>query len=151
MDNIIVVIFKVLQRHYFAVHEPRNRGVIYQCPLCPQFFYRRRDVTAHSFEHYEGEIFECLVCNNKYKTKKELNNHEYTHNLAEFPCPYCEQVFQTKSGRGKHLKKHIDAAHLQANEIEGSNEIEKGASNEEQIVYEEFEMLEENEQDILVI
>jgi len=33
---------KVLQRHYFAVHEPKDRGVLYQCPDCPASFYRRR-------------------------------------------------------------------------------------------------------------
>lgn len=97
---------KNLKRHIDSVHEPKDRGIIYPCPDCDEKFYRRRDLTAHSFEHFQGRVHICLTCGNKYKTRKELTNHEYSHRLVEFPCPICSQVFQTKSGRSKHLKKH---------------------------------------------
>jgi hypothetical protein len=97
---------KNLQRHYDAVHEPKDRGVIYECPECPEKFYRRREMTAHSFVHFKGTVYICNMCGNKYKSKKELTNHEYTHRPIEYPCPLCNQVFQTKSGRGKHLNRH---------------------------------------------
>lgn len=66
---------KNLKRHYEAVHEPSDRGVTYQCPECPQMFYRRRELTAHSFEHFSGRVHQCDECGNKYKSKKELTNH----------------------------------------------------------------------------
>lgn len=70
---------KNLQRHYEAVHEPVNRGVIYPCNECPQTFFRRRELTAHSFEHFTGIVYECQECGNKYKSKKELTNHVSFH------------------------------------------------------------------------
>lgn len=97
---------KNLQRHYDSVHDPKSRGVTYACNKCDAFYYRRRDLTAHSFIHYKGVIHVCKTCGNQYKTKKELTNHEYTHREMEYPCCICDAVFQTKSGRGKHLKKH---------------------------------------------
>lgn len=66
---------KNLQRHFEAVHEPTDRGVRYPCPECQQVFFRRRELNAHSFDHYLGQIYECQLCLNKYKTKKELTNH----------------------------------------------------------------------------
>ena len=66
---------KNLQRHYEAVHEPGDRGIVYQCNECKQTFFRRRELTAHSFEHFNGNVHECEECGNKYKSKKELTNH----------------------------------------------------------------------------
>lgn len=124
---------KALQRHYFAVHEPKNRGVVYQCPECEATFYRRRDATAHSFDHYKGDIYECQSCHNKYKSRKELTNHEYSHRPTTFPCHVCKQVFQTKSGRSKHLRKHKDV------------EFDAMDNTDNEIAYEGYEVLEEVE------
>lgn len=66
---------KNLQRHYEAVHEPGDRGITYHCNECEQTFFRRRELTAHSFEHFKGTIHQCEECGNKYKSKKELTNH----------------------------------------------------------------------------
>jgi Zinc finger, C2H2 type len=66
---------KNLQRHYAAVHEPVDRGVTYTCNECPLAFFRRRDLTAHSFDHFQGILHTCQECGNRYKSKKELTNH----------------------------------------------------------------------------
>lgn len=66
---------KNLKRHYEAVHEPVDRGIIYECNKCPATFNRRRNMTAHSFEHFQGTVYPCEECGNKYKSKKELTNH----------------------------------------------------------------------------
>lgn len=70
---------KNLQRHYEAVHEPGDRGIIYPCTECEQTFFRRRELTAHSFEHFRGTVHQCPECGNKYKSKKELTNHVSIH------------------------------------------------------------------------
>lgn len=143
---------KNLIRHFNAVHEPKDRGVIYSCAECPAQFYRRREVTAHSFEHFEGTIHVCKTCGNKYKSKKELTNHEYTHRPVEFPCPLCVQVFQTKSGRGKHLKRHkmegCDISNLVLTKRVKQEEnvlamVPDDANIEDEEIYEEYEMLDE--------
>lgn len=146
---------KNLQRHYDAVHEPKDRGVIYQCIECHEQFNRRRELTAHSFVHFEGIVYQCNTCGNKYKSRKELTNHEYTHRPIEYPCPLCKQLFQTKSGRGKHLKRHTMAGEDTSNLIlpkklkEGQAEnatviaiIPEDAIIEEEL-YEGYEVLEE--------
>ncbi|KAG5668945.1 hypothetical protein PVAND_016851 [Polypedilum vanderplanki] len=133
---------RALQRHYDAVHEPKDRGVSYQCPECPATFYRRRDMSAHSFEHYTGEIFECSTCGNKYKSKKELTNHEYSHRVVEYPCNICNKIFQTKSGRGKHMRKHFSKKDYPTTE---DDDVETVIDDNE-IIYEEYEILEEAEQ-----
>lgn len=69
---------KVLQRHFESAHEPHDRGVIYPCPECDQQFFRRRELTAHSFDHFSGVVHACDRCGNKYKSKKELTNHVRT-------------------------------------------------------------------------
>lgn len=96
---------KNLQRHYQSVHEPTDRGVIYQCSECPVYFYRRRELREHSFIHFNGPTFDCATCHKLFKSRKELTNHEYTHRCTKWPCPVCEIIFQTKSGRSKHMRK----------------------------------------------
>lgn len=146
---------KNLQRHYDSVHDPKDRGVIYSCTECEEVFYRRRELTAHSFVHYKGIVHSCETCGNNYKSKKELTNHEYAHRPIDFPCPLCNQVFQTKSGRGKHMKKHelagedVSSVKPMARRRQQQEEEDTVIAiipnecdlNEE--VYEEYEVLEE--------
>lgn len=125
---------KNLQRHYDSVHEPGDRGVRYPCNECDQSFFRRRELTAHSFEHFNGKVHSCLECGNMYKSKKELTNHVrthsklsscsilksqffqlYSHRCKEWPCPICNVVFQTKSGRSKHMRRHSNSVEVQTN------------------------------------
>jgi KRAB domain-containing zinc finger protein len=141
---------KALQRHHEAVHEPKNRGVLYECGHCAQTFNRRRDANLHSFTHYTGTIYECIICGNKYKSRKELTNHEYSHRQIEFACTYpnCTQIFQTQSGRAKHLKKHENELFLveapdnyETNVVElvDQHEDEEEIDNVEYLDYEELE------------
>jgi len=119
---------KNLQRHYESVHEPASRGVVYQCPECPESFYRRRELTSHSFVHFTGKIHDCKTCGNRYKSKKELTNHEYSHRCKEWPCNLCDSVFQTKSGRSKHVRK----IHYSATLMDDYEELDE-EENEEQV------------------
>lgn len=145
---------KNLQRHIESVHEPADRGVTYHCDKCPASFYRRRELTAHSFEHFNGTIYPCTLCDNKYKSKKELTNHVslfyeisnykfikflmnfqmYSHKSVQYPCEYCGQVFQTKSGRAKHYRKHQsqeDTKDYEVYEIMKEEMLDENEQNEE--------------------
>jgi KRAB domain-containing zinc finger protein len=119
--------FKLGQRHYEAVHEPKDRGVVYTCPQCPELqFYRQRDLKEHSFIHFDGTIFQCDECLKMFKSKRLLMIHRASHNNVGFPCKMCNNVvFKTRGGRRKHmLKLHNgeDKIEYQETTIEEENE-----------------------------
>lgn len=96
---------KLGQRHYEAVHEAKDRGVIYTCPHCPELlFYRQRELKEHSFVHFEGTIFQCDECLKMFKSKRLLMIHQASHIEVDYPCNLCENVvFKTPGGRRKHI------------------------------------------------
>lgn len=99
-------------RHYGAVHDPKDRGVVYSCPDCPEKFLRLRDLKNHSFSHFSGPIFQCESCKKVFKTARLLRIHvKSIHENAEtlFSCGQCESVMKTRSGLVKHVKsRHSD-------------------------------------------
>lgn len=94
------------QRHYESVHDPKNKGVVYQCADCPAQFYRQRELKEHWFVHYTGFIFQCETCLKMFKTKRLLMAHSAVHNevAGNFPCDICPGVtFKSRGGRRKHM------------------------------------------------
>lgn len=94
------------QRHYESVHDPKNKGVVYQCEDCPAQFYRQRELKEHWFVHYTGLIFQCETCLKMFKTKRLLMAHGAVHNEVSenFPCDFCPSVtFKSRGGRRKHM------------------------------------------------
>ena len=104
--------FQLGQRHYEAVHEPKDRGVIYSCPHCPELqFFRQRELKEHSFIHFDGTIFQCDECLKMFKSRRLLMIHRASHNeFGGYPCKFCDNiVFKTRGGRRKHmLRLHTD-------------------------------------------
>lgn len=95
---------KLGQRHYDAVHDPKLQSSIYLCPMCPDQFYRQRDLKEHSFIHFNGVIYQCETCLKMFKSKRLLTVHAVVHTDApgNFPCTLCQNVvFKTRGGRRK--------------------------------------------------
>lgn len=95
---------KQLDKHYKAVHEKVNRGIVYPCSDCAMVFNRRSELRLHSFDHYAGKLFEC-DCGMKFKKKKLLTIHSAVHKESQWPCDLCTLVFKTRGGRRKHQTK----------------------------------------------
>lgn len=110
---------KLGQRHYEAVHDPKDKGVVYLCPQCPELqFFRQRDLNQHSFIHFEGLIYQCDVCLKMFRTKRLLSIHQSVHNegAGNFTCKHCENViFKTRGGRRKHMLRVHTTATLAEN------------------------------------
>lgn len=103
---------KQLDKHYEAVHEKVNRGIIYPCSDCGLVFNRRMELRNHSFDHFSGKIFECF-CGMKFKNQKLLTIHSFVHkDSVSFECDICLLTFKTRGGRRKHRAK----AHSQVQE-----------------------------------
>jgi proteasome lid subunit RPN8/RPN11 len=60
----------------------------------------------------------------------------YSHKSTQYPCEYCGQVFQTKSGRAKHYRKHQNQDDTKDFEV---------YELKEEMLEEEIEQNEENE------
>lgn len=58
----------------------------------------------------------------------------YSHRCNEWPCQICNVVFQTKSGRSKHLRKHNLAVEISVMEEEEA-EIDEENDEYEQYVF----------------
>lgn len=95
---------KQLDKHYEAVHEKVNRGIIYPCGDCDLVFNRRSELRNHSFTHYSGKVFECF-CGMKFKNQKLLTTHSVVHKTVSFECSECSLLFKTRGGRRKHKAK----------------------------------------------
>lgn len=95
---------KQFEKHFEAVHDKVNRGIIYPCPDCDKHFNRRNELREHSFDHYDGKIFNC-DCGMKFKKQKLLTIHSAVHKNNKWPCDVCALTFQTRGGRRKHQTK----------------------------------------------
>ena len=95
---------KQLSKHYDAVHEKVNRGIIYPCTDCDLVFNRRSELRSHSFDHFTGKIFECF-CGMKFKNRKLLTTHSTVHKSISWECELCSLSFKTRGGRRKHRAK----------------------------------------------
>ena len=100
----------------------------FECDKCDKKFRQRRNLYAHlrsahgeDISKFEGKHV-CSKCNKTYRTSYSLKKHERdVHekkilsfdffkdvNGGLYPCPSCEQKFESKSRRDKHLLKHKD-------------------------------------------
>lgn len=95
---------KQYEKHYEAVHQKVNRGIIYPCSDCDLSFNRRNELREHSFQHFSGKIFEC-DCGMKFKKQKLLTIHLTVHKKNRWPCDGCTLTFKTRGGRRKHQAK----------------------------------------------
>lgn len=120
--------FQLGQRHYEAVHETKDRGIIYTCPHCPELqFFRQRELKEHSFIHFDGTIFQCDECLKMFKSNRLLMMHRASHNeVGGFPCKICDNiVFKTRGGLRKHmLRLHTDDK-IEIEELKQNEESEK--------------------------
>lgn len=106
-------------RHYDAVHDPKDRGVVYSCPDCPEKFFRLRNLKDHSFVHSSGPFFQCEACKKMFKNARLLRIHEKTvHENAEttFACVHCNSMLKTRGG----LIKHVNSRHPNMNQPTGT-------------------------------
>lgn len=55
----------------------------------------------------------------------------YSHKTTQYPCEYCGQVFQTKSGRAKHYRKHQNQDDVKNFEVFEMKEISDDQRDDE--------------------
>ncbi len=76
-------------------------GKTYQCPFCPEYFNRRKDMYAHKNSMHSQ--LECQDCSEIFATPKQLTRHRYNkHNKTK--CEKCDKSFVNLAVYKKHLQ-----------------------------------------------
>lgn len=77
------------------------------CPVCKKTFLNFVSLNTHMNVHYPNYI--CENCGKAFASKARLRGHMRTHEVGEFPCKYCDAVFDRVTKRENHVSKEHKA------------------------------------------
>ncbi|XP_063544059.1 gastrula zinc finger protein XlCGF26.1-like [Cydia strobilella] len=96
----------MLSRHMKRDHLEER---YFQCEICSNKFFARRDLESHMVKHNGARTFECTVCKKAYARKKTLTEHMRIHNNdRRFSCAVCGLAFVQKCSLKGHMKNRIE-------------------------------------------
>ncbi|XP_070203722.1 gastrula zinc finger protein XlCGF57.1-like [Littorina saxatilis] len=98
-------VFKgVLEQHKQYMHV---KDKVFQCHLCPKFFYRRQGLARHVRTHSGQRPWVCGQCGQGFTVKYNLKVHERLHSGERpYQCKQCDAAFAQKNSLNVHMKKH---------------------------------------------
>ncbi|XP_072943189.1 uncharacterized protein [Epargyreus clarus] len=73
------------------------------CPVCKKTFLNFVSLNTHMNVHYPNHI--CDSCGKAFASKARLRGHMRTHEIGDFPCRYCDAVFDRVTKRENHVSK----------------------------------------------
>ncbi|CAH0730144.1 unnamed protein product, partial [Brenthis ino] len=73
------------------------------CPICDKNFLNFVSLNTHMNVHYPNHI--CDSCGKAFASKARLRGHMRTHEIGDFPCRYCDAVFDRVTKRENHVSK----------------------------------------------
>ncbi|XP_052745578.1 zinc finger protein 624 [Bicyclus anynana] len=73
------------------------------CPICQKTFLNFVSLNTHMNVHYPNHI--CDSCGKAFASKARLRGHMRTHEIGDFPCRYCDAVFDRVTKRENHVSK----------------------------------------------
>ncbi|XP_034838012.1 zinc finger protein 723-like [Maniola hyperantus] len=73
------------------------------CPICKKTFLNFVSLNTHMNVHYPNHI--CDSCGKAFASKARLRGHIRTHEIGDFPCKYCDAVFDRVTKRENHVSK----------------------------------------------
>lgn len=77
------------------------------CPVCKKTFLNFVNLNTHMNTHYPNFI--CESCGKAFASKARLRGHMRTHEIGNFPCKYCDAVFDRVTKRENHVSKEHKA------------------------------------------
>lgn len=83
-------------------------GIKISCPLCPESFAKKSNLTRHIKSIHERVMHQCPFCSKSIADKSNLNKHiRNRHGGFMHQCPLCKKKCTDKS----NLKRHIQCIH----------------------------------------
>ncbi|XP_068626134.1 zinc finger protein 11-like [Battus philenor] len=73
------------------------------CPVCKKRFLNFVNLNTHMNIHYPNHI--CENCGKSFASQARLRAHMRTHEFGDFPCRYCDAVFDRVTRRQNHESK----------------------------------------------
>ncbi|KPJ17534.1 Zinc finger protein 112 [Papilio machaon] len=73
------------------------------CPICNKRFLNFVNLNTHMNVHYPNHI--CENCGKSFASQARLRGHMRTHEYGDFPCRYCDAVFDRVTKRENHVSK----------------------------------------------
>lgn len=73
------------------------------CPICQKTFLNFVSLNTHMNVHYPNHI--CDSCGKAFASKARLRGHMRTHEIGDFPCRYCDAIFDRVTKRENHVSK----------------------------------------------
>ncbi|CAK1587493.1 unnamed protein product [Parnassius mnemosyne] len=73
------------------------------CPICKKKFLNFVNLNTHMNVHYPN--YTCENCGKSFASKARLRGHMRTHEFGDFPCRYCDAVFDKATKRENHVSK----------------------------------------------
>ncbi|CAK1554429.1 unnamed protein product [Leptosia nina] len=73
------------------------------CPICKKTFLNFVTLNTHMNEHYPNHT--CESCGKAFASRSRLRGHLRTHEIGNFPCRFCDLVFDKVTKRENHVSK----------------------------------------------
>lgn len=84
-------------------HKENNHSLT-ECNVCRIILFPFEGQTHKQQCHPNTLIHRCKFCDFSTKNKRYLRKHEDDHTRKTFPCPFCEQSFESEIRMNKHAR-----------------------------------------------
>lgn len=91
------------------VRKVHTGELLFQCDICQDRFFIKRQLTTHMIKHNGGKPFACDECEKRFTTIYLLRSHQQIYHSDQppvFKCDVCEREFRRAETLYRHKRTH---------------------------------------------